>query len=608
MAEGKMPRRKRSNRTIRDGGTRGKRRSRFGRPLLAVCMLLGVMGGLMVSSSAAHATVRTALINGDTVVPSSDQPTMSDEQIQAKADGYSVTVVSGSTWDAMTEAQFRAYDVLIVGDPNCNYIAPSVTSNVSTWTKAVMDSGGNRFTIGSDPVLHSGTDSTSNRNHIIKDGISYAGLKAGATGAYVDTTCEATSNNTTILNDLSISGTGWSVESPACAGNIGIVASVPGFVTTDADLSDWYCSSHSDYPTWASDWVPVAISADAPTQNYCANDVETKLQVCGEPYILLAGTGVTITSNITLSPATATNPVGTNHTVTATVLKDGSPESGKTVTFTVSSGPNAGKTGSGVTDVNGKATFTYHDDGGRGTDAILAQFTDDSGRVQEASATKIWTPTTCGSQPKLDTIATGYHAYAAGSVSTSHVSTTGGGELLVALVQANGASTATQKVKSVTGAGLTWTRTAWADLTGAGSSEVWQAWAPTKLTNATVSASFAQPADGLLSVESFTGAAHQLGAVGIGSKVGGPAKATVTPTSSNSLVIAGGLDWSTATKPVPVAGQSLITWFVDHTVNDYYWTQSVAAPTTAGTPVTVKAGLPANDRWSLVAAEVPPAC
>jgi hypothetical protein len=217
------------------------------------------------------------------------------------------------------------------------------------------------------------------------------------------------------------------------------------------------------------------------------------------------------------------------------------------------------------------------------------------------------TSTSGGKQPKLDTIATGYHAYAAGSVSTSHVSTTGGGELLVALVQADGAATATQTVKSVTGAGLTWTRASWADLTGAGSSEVWQAYAPTKLTNATVQASFAQPADGLISVESFTGAAHQLGAVGIGSKPGGPAKATVTPASSNSLVIAGGLDWSTATKPIPVAGQSLVTTFIDSTVGDWYWTQSVAAPTTAGTPVTVQAGLPANDRWSLVAVEIPPA-
>jgi hypothetical protein len=212
-----------------------------------------------------------------------------------------------------------------------------------------------------------------------------------------------------------------------------------------------------------------------------------------------------------------------------------------------------------------------------------------------------------GQQPRLDTTSTGYHAYAASSVTAGPVSTTGSGELLVALVQADGSSTASQTVRSVTGAGLTWHRASWADLTGAGSAEVWQAYAPTKVTNATVQATFAQPADGLISVESFTGAAHQLGAVGIGSTVGGPARATITPTSNNSLVIAGGLDWSSATRPAPVAGQSLVTSFIDSTVGDWYWTQAVAAPTVAGTPVTVKAGLPSLDRWSLVAVEIPPA-
>jgi len=344
-----------------------------------------------LAGTPAQAAVPTALINGDTVVSSTDQPGKSDEQIQAEANGFAVTVVDGATWDAMTEAQFRAYDALIIGDPDCQFIAASVLANVDTWTKAVMDSGGNRFTIASDPVYHSGLASTSNRNHILKDGIGFAGAKAGATGAYVDTTCDASASNTTILNHLSVGGTGWTVEDPACAGNIGIVATLPTPQTTvDADLSDWFCSSHADYPTWAADWVPFAVSLDAPTKNYCAKDVETNATVCGEPYILVAGSGVTIKSDIALTPASSTNPVGTDHTVTATVIKDGNPQSGKTVTFTVSTGPNAGKTGSGVTDANGQTTFTYHDDGGAGTDTIVAQFTDDTNAVQQATASKTW--------------------------------------------------------------------------------------------------------------------------------------------------------------------------------------------------------------------------
>ena len=243
-----------------------------------------------MGSRRAAASTPTALINGDSVVNSSDQSGKSDEQVQAEADGFSVTVVSGTTWDSMTEAQFRAYTVLVIGDPDCNNIPASVMSNVGTWTKAVMDSGGNRFTIGSDPVFHSATNSTSNRNHIIKDGIAYAGAAQGKTGAYVDTTCEASSNNTTILDDLSANTSAWTVESPVCSGNIGVISNNPAFShTSDTDLSGWNCSSHADYPGWSSEWTPFAISADAPTKTYCGTDIYTGTQVCGEPYIFFAG-------------------------------------------------------------------------------------------------------------------------------------------------------------------------------------------------------------------------------------------------------------------------------------------------------------------------------
>jgi hypothetical protein len=78
--------------------------------------------------------------------------------------------------------------------------------------------------------------------------------------------------------------------------------------------------------------------------------------------------GVPVTG-IKLEPLTATNPVGGSHTVTATVTDTGgSPQAGIAVTFTVPSGPNAGKTGVAVTDTSGHATFTYTDTGGAGTD------------------------------------------------------------------------------------------------------------------------------------------------------------------------------------------------------------------------------------------------
>ena len=64
------------------------------------------------------------------------------------------------------------------------------------------------------------------------------------------------------------------------------------------------------------------------------------------------------TVDLNLTPTTASNPVGTAHTVMAVLTESGSPFPGQTVQFSVVSGPNAGKTGSDVTDVNGHASFT----------------------------------------------------------------------------------------------------------------------------------------------------------------------------------------------------------------------------------------------------------
>ncbi|MGB3952168.1 MAG: Ig-like domain-containing protein [Solirubrobacterales bacterium] len=81
-----------------------------------------------------------------------------------------------------------------------------------------------------------------------------------------------------------------------------------------------------------------------------------------------------VATGITLSPASATNPIGQNHTVTATV-KDavGDPIVGRTVNFEIFAGPNAAKTGSGITDANGQAVFTYTSSA-PGTDEIRATF------------------------------------------------------------------------------------------------------------------------------------------------------------------------------------------------------------------------------------------
>jgi hypothetical protein len=81
-------------------------------------------------------------------------------------------------------------------------------------------------------------------------------------------------------------------------------------------------------------------------------------------------------SSVGLSPKTASAIEGGNHTVTAKAESTtGTPVPGATVTFKVISGPNTGVNGTGVTDANGEASFTYTDagpDGTTGTDEIQA--------------------------------------------------------------------------------------------------------------------------------------------------------------------------------------------------------------------------------------------
>ncbi len=95
---------------------------------------------------------------------------------------------------------------------------------------------------------------------------------------------------------------------------------------------------------------------------------------------------------ITITPTDSTNPVGTSHTVNVTVAGTGDPVPGRTVNFTIVSGPNAGLTGSAVTDSNGQASFTYVGNS-PGTDTIEASFVNSQGiTVVSSQVTKTWVP------------------------------------------------------------------------------------------------------------------------------------------------------------------------------------------------------------------------
>ena len=108
-------------------------------------------------------------------------------------------------------------------------------------------------------------------------------------------------------------------------------------------------------------------------------------ELCGQD--LGAGQSV---SGLTLSPATATNPVGTTHTVTA-LVKDSinDPVPGVLVTFEILTGPSASVTGTATTDANGEATFSWSSSSD-GIDTIQASIATDAGAPITTTATKTW--------------------------------------------------------------------------------------------------------------------------------------------------------------------------------------------------------------------------
>jgi hypothetical protein len=365
----------------------------------------------------------TALINADSVTLGDGitGPTgpISLEQFAAQKAGYKVTVVSGTTWDSMTAAQFAKYQVLIVGDPDCNITPSTATSNAATWTPVVMGKSGlnplvgNRALVGTDPEDHyhfggggapptnPADPTTAGAEHLVQDGIAYAGGVAGATGIYFDTSCEDNGSDLSVLNSLSASHTGFTEDSdPPCGGSVQLIASNPAFATlTTANLEGWECSVHITFPTYPTDWQPLAVATDTSTHPTCGTDPLTKTEACGEAYVLVAGVGLVVASpDLSLAPAAGTDPAGGTHTVTATVTKGvgGPPISGTLVSFAIT-GQNAGVKGTCIpaactTNASGKVSFTYPDTGGAGKDTINASATI-SGSVEHATASETWTGT-----------------------------------------------------------------------------------------------------------------------------------------------------------------------------------------------------------------------
>jgi hypothetical protein len=325
--------------------------------------------------------------------------------------GCAVDIVSAANWPAVpptgtggpTGFGLDSYRALIIGDPICTgpttngmgtstpgyfNMLNALNATKATWTPVI---NGNVILEGVDNAFHSGFLPGADKT--LKRGIAFAVNDATNTGMYYALSCyydyTAPATNAIVVPHLTVFGT-FKVRNYAnvCFNDAHIVANHPVFnqapPLTDTQLSNWSCSTHEGFDQWPPNFVVLAIALTNGT--YTATDGSN-----GIPYILVRGKGVEVISSILLGPPTATNDVGTTHTVCATLATNVFPRIGVPVTFTISSGPNSVTNYTSITDSNGVACFTWAGVGGPGIDYVNATYVGEDGHTNQSNfSSKYW--------------------------------------------------------------------------------------------------------------------------------------------------------------------------------------------------------------------------
>jgi len=229
--------------------------------------------------------------------------------------------------------------------------------------------------------------------------------------------------------------------------------------------------------------------------------------------------------------------------------------------------------------------------------------------VNGANATANFTST---AQLAIDKTASTDRSTASTSLVSPAFTTTSTNELLLAFVSSD-ATGAGITVSNMTGGSLTWTMVKRTN-TQLGTAEIWRAFAPAILTNATVTATLSQSVSASITVVTFkgvdttgTGGSGAIGATGTGNSAKGAPTASLTTTRNNSWVIGVGNDYDTATSRTLGANQTSVHQYLA-TTGDTYWVQRQTSTTpTSGTVVTINDTAPTGDRYNLTIVEVLPA-
>jgi hypothetical protein len=165
-------------------------------------------------------------------------------------------------------------------------------------------------------------------------------------------------------------------------------------------------------------------------------------------------------------------------------------------------------------------------------------------------------------------------------------------------------------VTGVAGAGLTWVLVQRTNVQS-GSSEVWRAFAPAKLTSVSVTATLSQAVAGSMTVVSFsnvdTSGTNGSGAVGAAASAnnsfGGPT-ATLITTRNNSWVFGVGNDYDNAIARTVGPNQTMVHQYLA-TIGDTYWVQrTTTAVAASGTSITINDTAPTSDRYNFTIVEI----
>jgi hypothetical protein len=192
-----------------------------------------------------------------------------------------------------------------------------------------------------------------------------------------------------------------------------------------------------------------------------------------------------------------------------------------------------------------------------------------------------------------------------GTVRTRPIHTAMAGEVLLALVAADGPARARAQTARVSGAGLTWRRVRRANAQY-GDAEIWTARTRRVLTAARIRSSLARSGyDQSLTVLAMAGATGT-GASAARSGATGPPSVRVRITGpAASLVFAVGNDWDRSVPRRLPRGQILADQWLDRATGDTFWSQYTNhALSPAGTVVSMRATTPTTDRWNMAAVEL----